>query len=67
MDFEFLDDWEDRYRHGDLIWASRKWTRWPSIGRFPRPKVDGCASQVMVAHAVRNGVLAFFRRVPAMR
>ena len=42
--FDFLDDWEDRYRH--LIELGRDMPALPEVFRVPATKVDGCASQV---------------------
>ena len=45
-DFEFLEEWEDRYRY--VIDLGKKM---PSIGddqKIPATKVEGCASQVWI-------------------
>lgn len=42
--FEFLDDWEDRYRH--VIDMGRAMPAMDDALRVPATKVDGCASQV---------------------
>ena len=42
--FEFLDDWEDRYRH--LIEIGRAMPAMDPALQTPASKVDGCASQV---------------------
>jgi cysteine desulfuration protein SufE len=42
--FEFLDDWEDRYRH--VIELGRAMPALADAFRVPATKVDGCASQV---------------------
>lgn len=42
--FEFLDDWEDRYRH--VIEMGRAMPRLDDALKVPATKVDGCASQV---------------------
>ncbi|MEH6836560.1 MULTISPECIES: SufE family protein [Falsihalocynthiibacter] len=42
--FEFLDDWEDRYRH--VIELGRAMPELEEVFRVPATKVDGCASQV---------------------
>jgi cysteine desulfuration protein SufE len=44
--FEFLDDWEDRYRH--VIEIGRAMTPLDPAFRVPATKVDGCASQVWI-------------------
>ena len=45
--FEFLDDWEDRYRH--IIDMGKALPSFPDNLRGPETKVDGCASQVWLA------------------
>lgn len=42
--FEFLDDWEDRYRH--VIDMGKAMPPLDEAFRVPATKVDGCASQV---------------------
>lgn len=42
--FEFLDDWEDRYRH--VIEMGRELAPMDPALKVPANKVDGCASQV---------------------
>ena len=42
--FEFLDDWEDRYR--EVIDMGKKMPPLPEALKVPATKVDGCASQV---------------------
>ena len=44
--FEFLDDWEDRYRH--VIDIGRAMDPLEDAFRVPATKVDGCASQVWI-------------------
>ena len=44
--FEFLDDWEDRYRH--VIELGRAMPALEAAFRVPAFKVDGCASQVWI-------------------
>lgn len=44
--FEFLDDWEDRYRH--VIDLGRAMDPLEDAFRVPATKVDGCASQVWI-------------------
>jgi cysteine desulfuration protein SufE len=46
-DFEFLDDWEDRYRY--VIELGRSLPPLPEAYRTDRYKVRGCASQVWLA------------------
>ncbi|MGB7321924.1 MAG: SufE family protein [Albidovulum sp.] len=42
--FEFLDDWEERYRH--VIELGKAMPQLDSAFKVPATKVDGCASQV---------------------
>ncbi|SIS52348.1 SufE family protein [Phaeovulum vinaykumarii] len=42
--FEFLDDWEDRYRH--VIEIGKAMPPLDEAFRVPATKVEGCASQV---------------------
>ena len=44
--FDFLDDWEDRYRH--VIELGREMDPLDEAFRVPATKVDGCASQVWI-------------------
>ena len=44
--FEFLEDWEDRYRH--VIELGRAMPPLDPAFRVPAFKVDGCASQVWI-------------------
>ncbi len=44
--FEFLDDWEDRYRH--VIELGRAMPPLDAAFRVPATKVQGCASQVWI-------------------
>ncbi|SDH99774.1 SufE family protein [Lutimaribacter saemankumensis] len=43
-DFEFLEDWEDRYRH--VIELGKAMDPLDDALKVPATKVDGCASQV---------------------
>ena len=53
-DFALLDDWEDRYRY--VIELGRTLAPLTEQDRTPENKVQGCASQVWLATAVRpNG------------
>lgn len=56
-DFEFLDDWEDRYRH--VIDLGKSMDLLAEALRVPATKVDGCASQVWLHTQFENGVLHF--------
>ncbi len=44
--FEFLDDWEDRYRH--VIELGKAMAPLDEAFRVPATKVEGCASQVWI-------------------
>lgn len=56
-DFEFLEDWEDRYRH--VIDQGKGMTPLEEALRVPATKVDGCASQVWLHASVDGGKLHF--------
>ena len=55
--FEFLDDWEDRYRH--VIDLGRALPDMPKALKVSATKVDGCASQVWLHITVEDGLLTF--------
>ena len=58
--FEFLDDWEDRYRH--VIDLGKAMPPLEDAFRVPATKVDGCASQVWLVPSIdRTGKQAVFR------
>ncbi len=44
--FEFLDDWEDRYRH--VIELGKAMPAMDAALRVPATRVEGCASQVWI-------------------
>lgn len=44
--FEFLDDWEERYRH--VIELGKAMPAMDDAVKVPATKVDGCASQVWI-------------------
>ncbi|GLT10451.1 SufE family protein [Sulfitobacter porphyrae] len=56
-DFEFLDDWEDRYRH--VIDLGKAMDPLEEALRVPATKVDGCASQVWLHAQFDDGSLHF--------
>ena len=66
--FEFLDDWEDRYRH--LIELGKKLPTLNDALRVDATKVDGCASQVWIVPKIEgngaNGILTFDGESDAM-
>ena len=49
-DFEFLDDWEDRYRY--VIELGRTLEPMPDADKTDASKVQGCVSQVWLTHTV---------------
>lgn len=58
--FEFLDDWEDRYRH--VIEMGKAMPALDDALRVPATKVDGCASQVWLVPRIEGtGTEATFR------
>ena len=66
--FEFLDDWEDRYRH--VIDMGKAMPPLDDRQRVPLAKVDGCASQVWLVPEVqgqgRNAVISLTGESDAM-
>ena len=56
-DFEFLDDWEDRYRY--VIERGKAMTPLDGALKVPATKVDGCASQVWLHPQITNGQFRF--------
>ncbi len=56
-DFEFLDDWEDRYRH--VIEQGRAMEPLDDAFKVPATKVHGCASQVWLQPSIENGIFQF--------
>ena len=52
-DFEFLDDWEDRYRY--VIELGRKLDPLPEEAHNDANKVHGCVSQVWLETKVEKG------------
>ena len=56
-DFEFLDDWEDRYRH--VIDLGRAMEPLDDALKVPATKVNGCASQVWLVSRVDGGRFMF--------
>lgn len=56
-DFEFLDEWEDRYRH--VIDLGKAMAPLDDALRAPATKVDGCASQVWLHPEIKDGTFRF--------
>ena len=50
--FEFLDDWEDRYRH--VIELGKAMAPLDESLRVPATKVEGCASQVWLVPEIEG-------------
>ena len=55
--FEFLDDWEDRYRH--VIDLGKAMPPLDDSFKVPALKVQGCASQVWLRPVVQDGRFDF--------
>lgn len=62
--FEFLDDWEDRYRH--VIELGRAMPPLDDSFKVPALKVQGCASQVWLRPVVEDGRFDFQGESDAM-
>ena len=62
--FEFLDDWEDRYRH--VIDMGKAMDPLEEALRVPATKVDGCASQVWLVPKIEGDVFTFRGESDAM-
>ncbi|MEP1586740.1 MAG: SufE family protein [Tateyamaria sp.] len=56
-DFEFLEDWEDRYRY--VIEQGKAMDPLEDALKVPATKVDGCASQVWLHPVIENGQFHF--------
>ena len=56
-DFEFLDEWEDRYRH--VIEMGKSMEALDEALKAPSTKVEGCASQVWLHPKIDNGQFHF--------
>ena len=52
-DFEFLDDWEDKYRY--VIELGKSLPAFDDAARTTENKVNGCVSQVWLDSSVFNG------------
>ncbi len=63
-DFEFLEDWEDRYRH--VIEQGKAMEPLAGALKVPATKVDGCASQVWLHPVIEGGVFRFDGESDAM-
>ena len=63
-DFEFLEDWEDRYRY--VIEKGKAMDPLPDALKVPATKVDGCASQVWLHPQIEDGTFRFDGESDAM-
>lgn len=55
--FDFLDDWEDRYRH--VIELGKAMAPMDAALQVPATRVEGCASQVWIMPRIENGRFDF--------
>ena len=55
--FDFLDDWEDRYRH--VIELGKAMPAMDAVLQVPATKVEGCASQVWIMPRIEGGHFDF--------
>ena len=55
--FDFLDDWEDRYRH--VFELGKAMPPMDPVLQVPATKVDGCASQVWIMPRIEGGHFDF--------
>ena len=63
-DFEFLDDWEDRYRH--IIDLGKSYPALDDALRTDALKVEGCASQVWLLPKIEGDEFSFVGASDAM-
>ncbi|UWP90208.1 SufE family protein [Aliiroseovarius crassostreae] len=63
-DFEFLDDWEDRY--ATVIDMGKSLPEMAEALKVPATKVEGCASQVWLQPMIEDGVFRFVGDSDAM-
>lgn len=55
--FDFLEDWEDRYRH--VIELGKAMAPMDPLLQVPATKVEGCASQVWIIPRIQSGQFDF--------
>ncbi len=55
--FDFLDDWEERYRH--VIELGKAMEAMDDAVKVPATKVDGCASQVWILPRIEGQTFDF--------
>ncbi|WP_293444549.1 SufE family protein [Planktotalea sp.] len=63
-DFEFLEDWEERYRH--VIEQGKAMEPLDAALKVDATKVNGCASQVWLHPKIEGGVFRFDGESDAM-
>ena len=63
-DFEFLEDWEERYRH--VIEQGKAMEPLDDALKVSATKVDGCASQVWLHPKIEGGIFTFDGESDAM-
>ncbi|MCC1492699.1 SufE family protein [Cognatishimia sp. F0-27] len=63
-DFEFLEEWEDRYRM--VIEMGKSMAPLPDALKVPATKVEGCASQVWLHTQIEDGRFHFSGESDAM-
>lgn len=63
-DFEFLEDWEDRYRY--VIERGKAMAPLDEALKVPATKVTGCASQVWLHPKIEDGTFQFDGESDAM-
>ncbi len=63
-DFEFLEDWEERYRH--VIEQGKAMDSLEDALKVPATKVDGCASQVWLHPTITDSIFRFEGESDAM-
>ena len=56
-DFEFIDEWEDRYRY--VIDLGKKMPEMDEAHKIAETKVHGCASQVWIMPDLSSNVIRF--------
>ncbi|MEK9642592.1 MAG: SufE family protein [Paracoccaceae bacterium] len=56
-DFEFLEEWEDRYRY--IIEQAKLMVPLEEALKVPATKVDGCASQVWLHPKISDDIFSF--------
>lgn len=56
-DFEFIEEWEDRYRY--VIEQGKAMLPMDDALKAPSTKVDGCASQVWLHPRIADGTFSF--------